>query len=127
MERDADPQLWLAAVAAVALAYGGETLGGGGERGLGGLCGADLWPAPENRQYAVAHDLHDLAAMLADRRDHGVEIVVEQAYYGARVHRVRQQAEIAQVDQHQRGGDRRHVAAPHLAFQDQPSGLGADV
>src|SRR5205823_2180951 len=88
MQRDADPQLRPAAVAAVALAYGGETLGGGGERGFAGLCGTDLWPAPEDRQHAVAHDLHDLAAMLANRRDHVVEIVVEEAHHGARIHRV---------------------------------------
>ncbi len=36
-------------------------------------------------------------------------------------------AEVAQVDQHQGGGDLAHVAAAHLAFENEPAGLGADI
>ena len=74
---------------------------------------------PEHRQHAVAHDLEDLAAVLADRRENAVEILVEQPDHGPRAENVRQHREVAQIDQHHRRGDRAHVAAADLPVEDQ--------
>ena len=65
--------------------------------------------------------------MLADRRENAVEILVEQADHGARAENVRQHREVAQIDQHDRRGDRAHVAAADLAFEDQLARLAADI
>ena len=68
-----------------------------------------------------------LAAVLADRRHDAVEILVEHADHRARAEPVRQHREVAQIDQHHRGGDRAHVAAADLPVEDQLARLAADI
>ncbi len=73
---------------------------------------------PEYREHAVAHDLREPRRHWRGPAENAVEILVEQPDYGARRENVRQHREIAQIDQHDRGGDRAHVAAADLPFQD---------
>ena len=65
--------------------------------------------------------------MLAHRRDYIVEIVVQHPHHGARRHRVGQEREVAEIDQHQRRGDRRHIATAYLPLENEAAGFLADI
>ena len=65
--------------------------------------------------------------MLADRRENAVEIFVEQSDHGSRTENVCQHREVAQIDQHDRGGDRAQIATADLPFEDQLARLAADI
>src|SRR5438094_7587981 len=77
MQRDAGLQHGRArGMPAISIGDLRQAFGSGGERGIAHPGGIPLLLLMENGEYAVTHDLHNLAAMRAHRRKHAIEILV---------------------------------------------------
>ena len=64
-----------------------------------GCAGPSFHAFIEDRQDAIAHDFHDLAAVSVDGQHHAVEIAVECLDDGIRRQHVRHEGEVAQIDE----------------------------
>src|SRR6516225_5071644 len=91
------------------------------------LRGVALVSNREDGQQAVAHEFENVPAMLDDRGNLAIEIVIEQLNQSLRGHTVRQQGEAAHIGQPDCRMDRFGVTPPNLAGENSFAGVVADI
>ena len=81
----------------------------------------------KHREQPVAHELQNLAAVLKDRGDLAIEILIEDFDHRLRRQPVRQRGKAAQIRQPDRGMHGFGVAAANLPAEDPFAGAVADI
>jgi hypothetical protein len=88
---------------------------------------ADIFVDRKHREQPVAHIFQHFAAMIPDRGNLAVEVIIQHIDHGFRRHAIGQRGEAAQIGQPDRGIHGLGMAAPDLAAEDALAGAVADI